>query len=743
MTDFNSRGEQWARQQLLGGKPIVFPEEWPENDRTISGAFVIEALLSLPSANSPDGILIDNAIISSHVYRRYLTCSSEVSFAKCVFMFHFELPFSNFTRRLRFVACRFNDHFNIHSSTFAELAFYSSKDTTPTTFHSNAIFMGVITTGDFLCVNCRFENPGGVVSFNNAKTTGIMSLERTFFSGPVDLAGFRVDSQLNCMKTQFLNASVPVRFNGGQLSKGAVFDQAQFMGGADFSALHVDRLQCVATHFHNIEQEVSFSTAVIDGPAILENCTFAGPVDFTSSTIRHDLYLKGSRFTNRQTSAVFTGIKISGSVFLDDCQLLGPLTFVVAHVGGQGSFNRSKFMSTANFQAIKLAGSMNFRQTQFEGTVDLSGADIDGQLIMLDDKFLNVDCGLSLNSSRIKRGFFLENSHVEGFLNCAGADIGGQVGITRTRFSSEAGLTTFSNAQIGGDLVIDDCQFAGPVSFASTNIIGQFRCTAVKFSNESQRSDFAGVHVQGSVVFWRSTFNGSVRLRNGHFSQNLSISTATFNKDIDLSNAIVNGYFYVFFIPEDLRINSETPTFETILPTSGNLNNFRFAGSDLHEDGRWKTWLALSPSSEYMPDPFLALEHSFRKVGRDDLADQVYYAMKVKEGHNLWERGRFDKWVGNQVLHFLVGHGVYGWWLWLWAIPLPLCFTFVCYYLHDTVSPFRTLFYAIDVFLPVDLHQTNICDIPEPLRILTELWGWIIIPLALAQLGGVLKKKEQ
>jgi hypothetical protein len=653
--------------------------------------------------------------------------------------------FSAFARRLRFIGCTFNDNFNIHNSTLAELAFYSSRDNTPNKFNSNAIFLGITTTGTLLVTHCQFKDPQGLISFNTAKSVGNMSLEGSLFAGPVDLAGLIVESQFSCTHVQFLNTTVPARFNGTQLLKGAVLDDARFMGGVDFTALHVgQRLQCVGAIFGNDTQEVTFSTAVVDGPAILENCIFNGHLDFTSAIVKHDLYFKGSRFTNQQAGVTFTATRISGSAFFDDCQFSGPFKFIGAHVGGIGSFNRAKFTKVANLQAVKVAASMNFRHTEFGDSLDLSGADIDGQLIMADDKFLSTDGGLILNSSKVKRGYFLDNCHVNGFLNCAGANIGGQLGVTRTRFSGQTATASFSSANIEGDFVINECQFAGPSSFISTNITGQFRCTASGFLSESQKSDFAGIRVEGSAVFWGSTFNGSVRLRNGQFMQNLSIATAQFDKDIDLSNVIVKGYFYVFFIPEEQSFNTtERSSNQTKLPSSGNLNNFRFAGSDLHENGQWKLWLGLTPASEYTPDPFLALEQSFRKVGRDDLADQVYYSMKVREGHYRWRKGRYSKWLENQALRFLVGHGVHGWWLWLWAIPLLLVFTFACHYTHNTISPFRTFFYAVDVFLPVDLHQNTICDIPDPLKLLTELWGWIIVPLALAQLGGVLKNKEQ
>jgi hypothetical protein len=88
------RGEEWARQQAQAARPIIFPQEWTEDDRTISGEFVIEAIQNKAYADSPDGVQIENAIISSHVYRRYLTCPSEVSFHKCLFKRHFELTFS-------------------------------------------------------------------------------------------------------------------------------------------------------------------------------------------------------------------------------------------------------------------------------------------------------------------------------------------------------------------------------------------------------------------------------------------------------------------------------------------------------------------------------------------------------------------------------------------------------------------------------------------------------------------------
>jgi hypothetical protein len=113
------------------------------------------------------------------------------------------------------------------------------------------------------------------------------------------------------------------------------------------------------------------------------------------------------------------------------------------------------------------------------------------------------------------------------------------------------------------------------------------------------------------------------------------------------------------------------------------------------------------------------------------------------------------------ILYYLwrwsVGYGVQGWRLLIWAaliiLPTSIAISWF-YYWNSSVSPLRKffpkgLFYTLWLFLPIDFKISELEQVslePRSLFILvkffTKVSGWIIVPLAVAQIGGFLKKKD-
>ena len=259
------------------------------------------------------------------------------------------------------------------------------------------------------------------------------------------------------------------------------------------------------------------------------------------------------------------------------------------------------------------------------------------------------------------------------------------------------------------------------------------------------------------MVFFRGNkFRSEVDLRHCRFAQGLKLCGSTFLKSLKLDNTVVGGRLYVFLT------NSERKDFlrEARFPSNGvcDLFGFTYDQSDLAESDRWRTWIKLCPSDErYAPDPYLALERSFRRGGREDLADQVHFEMRRAERQAIKKQRLWSKWILYGFWEWSVGYGVRGLRLLIWAalVIVSSSLGLSWLYFHSTsVSPIwtyfpKSLFYTLCLFLPIDFKLPELEQVafnPKSffilLKFLTKVAGWIIVPLAVAQIGGFLKKKE-
>ncbi|MCW5786081.1 MAG: hypothetical protein KIT49_01065 [Nitrospira sp.] len=229
-----------------------------------------------------------------------------------------------------------------------------------------------------------------------------------------------------------------------------------------------------------------------------------------------------------------------------------------------------------------------------------------------------------MNGCKVVRGAFFDEAVISGPLNLVGSDIGGQLGFRRTRFLSDRSFANLSNAKVRGDVILDFAEFNASVSFVGAIIEGQFRCIEAKFTHTPDSIALTGIKVSASTFFWNTIFSGSVTARHALFAQNLSLAGSNFDGALDLRNSLVSGHLYVFSRPEDSTPSLVLST--TKLPITAKLGGFRFGGTDLSHNEGWRKWLKLASSqASYEPDVYLTLEGCFRAMGRDDVADRVYF----------------------------------------------------------------------------------------------------------------------
>jgi len=609
------RGEAWAKDQIERDQPIRFPADWPEADRSVSGAFVLDAIVDARWAKVPEGFLLAHAVVTTPVERRYAHVQGELTFEDCTFAGDVRLPYAKFERRVRFLGGAFAACFDLYCGHTADLEFGGSVEHRPTIFRGQVNFPAAEIGGQLNCDKARFLSEKGTANFNACKVRGTAFFREAAFHGPVNLVGAEIGRQLVCGKTQFLSE----------------------------------------------EWTANFSICTVRGTAFFEEATFHGPVDFSGAEIGGDLRCDKTQFRSEIGTANFNGCKISGLARFEEATFHGPVNFVGAEIGRQLNCDKAQFLSA-------------------EGEADFNGCTVKG-----------------------------------------------------TAFFREAA-------------------FHGPVDFATTEIGINLRCEKAQFCSKNEAAKFNGFKVSGEASFEGATFHGPVKLSFCKLSS-MWLADAQFANSLDLSNTSIAGTLSVCYPKTGVK---ERVKSDIKLPPAADLRGMTYDRTDLESGDNWKAWISLrrNPDS-YDAGPFFTLERSFRRAGRDDVADKIHYEMRRVEARQLWRLRRFDKVLWNWFLRGAVGYGVYGYRLIVWAVALLAASYLAIRWAHgadfikaakgEPALPFSPFLYMVNLLL---FNVTSLGKQYQPVgawafaEVAVRLLGWILVPLALAQLAGLVKKKE-
>ena len=429
--------------------------------------------------------------------------------------------------------------------------------------------------------------------------------------------------------------------------------------------------------------------------------------------------------------------KVATGFVLINAVVTTPIERRYAQVEGEICFENCTFQAEVVLPYANFARRVRFLGCIFKSTLNLQACRVP-----------DLDFGPS------RKGNVTVFQGEANFFTC---EVTGQLFYQKAQFLSTDRVTSFNSAKISGNAFFQECIFQGPIDLGHAeirrNLVCQdakFLCDKAKYLRDKGEAIFNSIKVSDSVFFDNATFKGSVDLGDCTVLRNISLVGTQFSKYLNFSHTSIGGTLYIFSEP---RSGKDIEHYETMLPPAGDLRGLTYDRIDLGSGDRWQTWLKLRRNKDsFDPSPYLTLESYFHQSGRDDLADKVHYEMRKAQGQAFWKQGRIDKWILNCLLRWTVGYGVYGWRLFVWAgVVLIPAWLFFVVSLKQAIEPDKpvsllSLIYTMDVFLPVNLNQEELYTRPGPVfaivKFVTKLWGWVIVPLAMAQLAGFLKKKR-
>lgn len=531
-----------------------------------------------------------------------------------------------------------------------------------------------------------------------------------------------------------------------------------------------------------IDEPIDLENARIPREVHLDNCIFKEPVDFRGADIASNFSARGAKFLYKENSppgvflpiskgALFSKMKVGGDAFFDNAVFEGPAAFFGTDIAGNFNAGWAKFQQSAPF-AMKVGGSASFHYAVFEGPVQFGGTDIAGDFDALSAKFQNkymamfarlkvrgsVNCrkasfegqtsfgvadiagdflaegakfngkvnyfgrmkvggDVSLDSTvgpmKVGRGVSLDSTVFKGVVEFQGAEIAGNF---RARTKEFHGGANFGNMKVGGEASFSGAVFQGPVSFLGADITGSFKAD----NGEFQRPSFRGMKVRGDALFNKAVFKGPVDLRYADFGL-LDVSGASWPKAPDQLQMQGMSYKTILAAPE------ETKSHEALLKVVS--------------------------QAAYSADVYSRLEEFFLRQGYRADADEAFIAGKHREREEYFLTHHWFGWLGSWMLDLLVRYGRRP-----WQAGIPCAALIALGYVlfspqkmepqnpEDTPRVYNRFWYSLGLFLPfVDLQSNKVWKPKADQTFLRNymrvhiLLGWILVPLVLAAVTGLIK----
>ena len=422
-----------------------------------------------------------------------------------------------------------------------------------------------------------------------------------------------------------------------------------------------------------------------------------------------------------------TNAQIPFEVRLEHCQFTSGATFTRASFAGLVSFDGSAFDADVSFHHVKIGDSIFLRKTVFKGQVNFESADISGNFVAASAAFQNKENPAEFTRLKVGGDANFNFAEFDTQAYFVSADIADDFTAEEAKFHDAA---RFDEMKVRSDVQFQKAEFDEGVDFESADITGNFGVAGAKFQSKKEPALFRLMKVGGYAVFNDAAFYGPVDFRYAEFAW------------LDLSGAFLPN------VASQFQMQGMT---------------YKYISAARDEPESHKMLLKLVNQSAYSADVFSRLEDFFLREGYSRHADEAFIAGKLRVRERYYPSGRWVgeyilsgdwlRWLGSTMLYLLVGYGRRPWQA---AVPCAVLIALGCILFspnkmeaqnpEETPRVYSRFWYSLGLFFPfVDL-QANKAWKPKAdqtfLRNYMQvhiLLGWVLIPIVLAALTGLIK----
>ena len=523
----------------------------------------------------------------------------------------------------------------------------------------------------------------------------------------VRIVGATIDEQI-----EISNEQVPwdISLERCKFKRPATFDHTSFSWNISFD--------CSA-----FGDRADFNNVKVTNNASFRYATFARHVNFSSADIGNSFNASWATFQNEV--AIFNSMKVRGDTFFNDTEFDGPVYFSYASIANNFNANEAKFenKNRAVFSGIKIGGNAIFRRAKFEGPVDFSYASIADNFNANDAKFKNE-----------KAGAVFSGMKVGGEANFCCAEFLGPVNFN---YADVARLSLSSPS-----LTVPEQFHMQGMSYKYIRVVQRDRCPPgslsplllyslnPKASAVSPRLYLPNFRLQPPCLLPHPMYAAAAAPVVGDVGGQ-SVPTLLSRFTPDLGRREIQSRLYPVFVQTGFDASSQP---EPESESRGAL-------------------LQLAKQSAYSADVYGRLEEFFsRQADRAD-ADEAFMAGKRREREEYFRSGQWGNWLRSWMLCLLVGYGRRPWQV---GIPCIVLVALGCVlFSPNKMEPrnpaeaprvYSRFWYSLGLFLPfVDLQADKVWKPKTDQTFLRNymrvhmLLGWILIPIVLAAITGLLK----
>lgn len=494
------------------------------------------------------------------------------------------------------------------------------------------------------------------------------------------------------------------------------------------------------------------SSAEID---VQQQITEGKPIDLKLREIRAEFLVDLLKKYSSQ------GSRPSDWVYIRHATIIHPLKLDHVIIPFWLSLEDCFFKQDVDFSDSVFQKSLSLRGSKFEGGANFYQMRVDGYLRVNKAQFLNEEKQINFDSINVSNSVYFYQSIFKASFTLSGSTMNelectdAKFENNETRFRDDQGeLQTlgvnanFYNIKVNGNANFTRTSFQGLVNFESIDITKNLELTSVQFDNVSKNIGFSSMRVGGNAIFNQTKFAGGFDMGKADISGNLEFNqTQATNTNPDLPKNFAG-------------MKVDTAIFnQTTLQPPYNLNGADYRLLNPTSEGHQEALAFIEQSVPYSPNPHTSLEAYYRRMGLNDVADDVHIAGRVSERDYKFSQHPITglpEYLWSWFLHIAVGYGK--------RLELALVWSILCIGIGYRVfrkeeymmlqrreeqanykGKYHPLWYSIALFLPiVDLEDAKIWA-PRMNRKKSRfymrlhiIFGYLLIPVGLAAWTGLI-----
>ncbi len=328
---------------------------------------------------------------------------------------------------------------------------------------------------------------------------------------------------------------------------------------------------------------------------------------------------------------------------------------------------------------------------------------------------------------------------------------------------------TFNTMTVTGNAEFDGATFSDSADFTQAHIQQNLVADDARFENLDEQADFTGVTVERDASFKKTIFRGPAVFSYADLNKAI-LDETEFHSLADFGHAKFGTLELkeVDWPADREHLLLEQISYERLVPGDGaNL-------TEKNSRDRWSPAFEWLQRAAFSAKAYGELEKSLEAGGRPELADEAYMERKRRERDGL--PGLSIKRAANHLLERAVAYGRKPHLAFLWsAVVVFIGYLVFCnprdvqlrdspgaeasrlqqfdaLFAPDRVAhrhpfkPYHPLWFSLDLFLPfVNLHAAEVWMPRQDQRLRKHyarfhtILGWILIPIALASITGIVK----